>query len=58
MENVAYPTYSCDGDFILPWYLDLAQPLWCTITGIERAIMIVVVPCKVAIDEAGDRDRT
>jgi hypothetical protein len=49
---------SCDSDFILPWHLDLAQSLGCTITGIECTIMVVVVPCKVAIDEASNRDGT
>ena len=58
LKKVTYPTYSCDGDLILPWYLDLAPLFSCTIAGIVRTIMIIVVPRKVAIDEASNRDGT
>jgi len=49
---------SCDRHLILPWYLDLAHLFSCTISDIVRTIMIIVVPCKVAIDETSNRDGT
>jgi hypothetical protein len=49
---------SRDGDLILPWYLDVNPLLSCTIAGMICTIMIVVVPCKIAIDEAGNCDGT
>ena len=58
LQKVTYPTYSRDGDLILPWYLDVNPLLSCTIAGMICTIMIVVVPCKIAIDEAGTCDGT
>jgi len=49
---------SCDGDLILPWYVGQASLLRRTIAGIVCTIVIIVVPRKVAIDEAGNRDGT
>ena len=58
LQKVIYSTYSCDGNLILPWCNDLAPLFSSTTAGMVRTIMIIVMPCKIAIDEAGNRDGT
>jgi hypothetical protein len=51
-------TYSCDDSLILPWYLNIAPLHIRASVGIECTIMIIMVPNKIAIDEARDGDGT
>lgn len=52
----ANTTYSCDDELVLPWYLDIAQLRRSALPGAVHANVIVMVPYKIAIDEAGDGD--
>ena len=49
-------TYGCDDELELPWHHDVGLLEGGAFPGVVGAVVVVVVPDEVAVDEPGDRD--